>query len=83
MAEGRLDHGKVDWYSTGQLGVQEVVDEPYSGLGHAVRRREECLKLVRSNRCRKVPSKCQVQTLYSPGIAQDCVVTVNKVQNTK
>ena len=39
MAEGRLDCGKVDWSSTGQLGVQEVVDEPCSGLGHVVRQR--------------------------------------------
>ena len=37
MAEGRPDCGKVDWSSTGQSGVQEVVDEPCSGLGCAVR----------------------------------------------
>ena len=83
MAKGRPDHGKVDRSSTGRSGVQEMVDEPCSGLGRAVRRREECLRLVRSNRCRKMHSKCEVQSLYSPGIAQDCVVTVNKVRNTK
>ena len=48
MAEGRPDRGKVDRSSTGWLGVQEVVDEPCSGLGHAVRRREECLRLMES-----------------------------------
>ena len=32
-----------------------------------------------SNRCQKMHSKCQVQTLYSPGIAQDCVVMIDKV----
>ena len=32
-----------------------------------------------SNRCQKMHSKCEVQTLYSPGIAQDCVVMVDKV----
>ena len=32
-----------------------------------------------SNRCEKMHSKCQVQTLYSPGIAQDCVVMIDKV----
>ena len=83
MSEGRPDHGKVDRSSTSWSGVQEVVDEPCSGLGHVVRRREECLRLVGSNRCGKMHSKCKVQTFYSPGIAQDCVVTVNKVRNTK
>ena len=46
--EGRPDRGKVDRSSTGQSGVQEVVNEPSSGLGHVVRRREECLRLVES-----------------------------------
>ena len=68
---------------SGWSGVQEVVDEPSSGLGHVVRRREECPRLVGSNRCRKMHSKCQVQSLYSPGIAQVCVVTINKVRNAK
>ena len=83
MAEGRPDRGKVDWLSTGQSGVQEVVDEPCSGLGRAVRRRGKYLRLMESNRYGKMHSKCQVQSLYSLGIAQDCVVTVNKVRNTK
>ena len=83
MSEGRPDRGKVDRLSTGWSGVQEVVDEPCSGLGCVVRRREECLRLVELNKCRKMHSKCEVQSLYSPGIAQDCVVTVNKVRNTK
>ena len=83
MSEGRPDHGKVDLSSTGRSGVQEVVDEPCSGLGRAVRRRGKYPRLVESNRCRKMHSKCEVQSLYSPGIAQDCVVTVNKVRNTK
>ena len=83
MSEGRPDHGKVDRLSTGWSGVQEVVDEPCSGLGCVVRRREECLRLVESNKCGKMHSKCEVQSLYSPGIAQDSVVTVNKVRNTK
>ena len=83
MSEGGPDRGKVDRSSTSRSGVQEVVDEPCSGPGRAVRRREECLRLVESNRCGKMHSKCQVQSLYSPGIAQDCVVTVNKVRNTK
>ena len=83
MSEGRLDHRRVERLSTSQLGVQEVVDEPCSGLRHAVRRRGLYLRLMELNRCRKMHSKCEVQTLYSPGIAQDCVVTVNKVQNTK
>ena len=48
MAEGRPDRRKVDQSSTGRSGVQEVVDEPCSGLGRAVRRREECLRLVES-----------------------------------
>ena len=48
MSEGRPDYGKVDRSSTGQSGVQEVVDEPCSGLGRAVRRRKECLRLVES-----------------------------------
>ena len=39
MAEGRPDHGKVDQSSTGQSEVQEVVNEPCSGLGCAVRQR--------------------------------------------
>ena len=83
MAEGRPDRGKVNRSSTGRSGVQEMVDEPCSGLGRVVRRRELYPRLVESNRCRKMHSKCEVQTLYSPGIAQDCVVTVNKVWNTK
>ena len=83
MAEGRPDHGKVDWSSTGRSGVQEVVNEPCSGLRRAVRRRGKYRRLVRLNRCGKMHSKCEVQSLYSPGIAQDCVVTVNKVRNTK
>ena len=83
MAEGRPDRRKVEQSSTGWSGVQEVVNESCSGLRHAVRRRKECLRLVRSNRCGKMHSKCEVQSLYSPGIAQDCVVTVNKVRNTK
>ena len=48
MAEGRPDRGKVDQSSTGQLEVQEMVDEPCSGLGHAVRRRGMYLRLVES-----------------------------------
>ena len=48
-----------------------------------VRQRGKYLMLMESKRCRKMHSKCEVQTLYSPGIAQDCIVTVNKVQNTK
>ena len=83
MSEGRPDCGKVDRSSTGRSGVQEVADEPHSGLGRAVRRREECLRLLELNRCGKMHSKCKVQTLYSPGIAQYCIVTVNKVRNTK
>ena len=83
MAEGRPDHRKVDQPSTGWSGVQEVVDEPCSGLRCAVRQREKYLRLGSSNRCGKMHSKCEVQSLYSPGIAQDCVVTVNKVRNTK
>ena len=83
MSEGRPDRRKVDRSSTGWSGVQEMVDEPCSGLGRAVRRREKYLRLVELNRCRKMHSKCEVQSLYSPGIAQDCVVTVNKVRNTK
>ena len=72
----RPDCRKVDQSSTGQSGVQEMVDKPCSGLRCAVRRRE----LYPNG---KMHSKCKVQTLYSPGIAQDCVVTVNKVRNTK
>ena len=34
------------------------------------------------NRCQKMHSKCEVQTLYSPGIAQDCVVMTGKVENS-
>ena len=37
FTEGRPDHKKVDWSSTSRSGVQEVVDEPCSGLGRAVR----------------------------------------------
>ena len=83
VAEGRPDCRKVDQSSTGQSGVQEMVDKPCSGLGRAVRRRELYPRFMESNRCGKMHSKCKVQTLYSPGIAQDCVVTVNKVRNTK
>ena len=83
MSEGRPDRGKVDRSSTGQSGVQEVVNEPCSGLGYAVRQRGKYPRLVELNRCRKMHSKCQVQSLYSPGIAKDCVVTVNKVLNSK
>ena len=83
MSEGRPDRGKVDRSSTGRSGMQEVVDEPCSGLGCVVRRREECLRLMELNRYRKMHSKCEVQSLYSPEIAQDCVVTLNKVWNTK
>ena len=83
MAEGGPDCGKVDWSSTSQSGVQEMVNEPCSGLGCAVRQRGKYPRLGRLNRCGKMHSKCKVQSLYSPGIAQDCVVTVNKVQNTK
>ena len=83
MAKGGPDHRKVDRSSTSQLGVQEMVDKPCSGLGHVVRRRGKYLRHVESNRCRKMHSKCEIQTLYSPGIAQDRVVTVNKVRNTK
>ena len=50
MAEGRPDCGKVDQLSTGQLEVQEVVDKPCSGLGHAVRQRGKYLRPVESNR---------------------------------
>ena len=32
----------------GQSGVQEMVDEPYSGLGHAVRQRGKYARLVES-----------------------------------
>ena len=83
MAKGRPDCGKVDRLSTGWSGVQEVVDKPCSGLGCAVRQRGEYPRLVELNRCGKMHSKCEVQSLYSLGIAQDCVVTVNKVRNTK
>ena len=46
MAEGRQDRVKVDRSSTGWLGVQEMVDEPCSGLGRVVRRREKYPRLV-------------------------------------
>ena len=48
MAEGRPDHGKVDRSSTGRSGVQEVVNEPCSGLGRAVRQRGKYARLVES-----------------------------------
>ena len=81
MAKGRLDRRKVDQSSTDQSGVQEVVNKPCSGLRCAVRQRGKYLRLV--DGCGKMHLKCKVQTLYSLGIAQDCVVTVNKVWNTK
>ena len=48
MAEGRPDCGKVNRSSTGRSGVQEMVDEPCSGLGRAVRRRGMYPRLVES-----------------------------------
>ena len=54
---------------------KKVVSELRSGLGGADGRWEG----QRSNRCQKMHSKCEVQSLYSPGIAQDCVVTIDKV----
>ena len=83
MSEGGPDRGKVNRSSTGRSGVQEVVDEPCSGLGRAVRQRGLYPRVVESNGCRKMHSKCEVQSLYSPGVDQDCVVTVNKVWDTK
>ena len=74
MAKGSLDHGKVAWSLTGLLGMlgnggegEKVVDEPHSGLGHVESRWH-----VQESK-RYIP-KCKVQTLYSPGIAQGCVV---------
>ena len=58
---------------------KKVLNKPHSGLGHAVRWRKKYTRLVWLKQCGKIDWKCKVQTLYSPGIAQDCVVTVNKV----
>ena len=58
---------------------EKVVDKPRSGLGHVENGRQNIPESRISNRCKKMHSKCQVQTLYSPGIAQDCVVIIDKV----
>ena len=58
---------------------EKVVDKPCSGLGCVENGRQSVLESAISNRCEKIHSKCEVQTLYSPGIAQDCVVMIDKV----
>ena len=58
---------------------EKVVEKPRSGLRHVENGRESVPENTISNRCEKMHSKCEVQTLYSPGIAQDCVVMVDKV----
>ena len=85
-SEGSPDRGKVGRSKTGLLGVQwssgegeKVVDKPHSGLRHVENGRWHIWESGISNRCQKMHSKCEVQTLYSPGIASDCVVTTDKV----
>ena len=56
-----------------------MVDKPRSGLGRVENGRQSVPESTISNRCEEMHSKCEVQTLYSPGIAQDCVVMVDKV----
>ena len=58
---------------------KKVVNKPCSGLRHVENGRWSVPESTISNRCEKMHSKCQVQTLYSPGIAQDCVVMIDKV----
>ena len=58
---------------------EKVVNKPRSGLGCVENGRPNVQESGISNRCKKMHSKCQVQTLYSPGIAQDCVVMIDKV----
>ena len=58
---------------------EKVVNKPRSGLGRVENGRQNVPESAISNRCQKMHSKCQVQTLYSPGIAQDCVVMIDKV----
>ena len=74
MAEGRPDCRKVDWLSTGQPGVQEVADGPYSGLRHAGKMKGMVPKAHGIKKVQNDAFKCKVQTLYSPGIAQGHVV---------
>ena len=65
-----------------QLGGGEgekVVNKHCSGLGRVENGRWSIPESAILNRCQKMHSKCQVQTLYSPGIAQDCVVMIDKV----
>ena len=58
---------------------EKVVNKPCSGLGCVENDRQNVPESGISNRCEKMHSKCQVQTLYSPGIAQNCVVMIDKV----
>ena len=55
---------------------EKVVNKPCSGLRHVENGRQNARESTISNRCEKMHSKCVVQTFYSLGIAQDCVVTV-------
>ena len=58
----------------------KLVDKPHSGLGRLDYTVDGMFgKVEDSNRCQKMHSKCEVQTLYSLGIAQDCVVMIDKV----
>ena len=85
-SKGSPDHRKVGRSKTGLSGMQlssgegkKVVDKPCSGLRRVENGRRNIWESGILNRCQKMHSKCQVQTLYSPGIAQDCVVTIDKV----
>ena len=86
LSEGSPDRGKVGRLKTGLLGVQlssgegeKVVDKPCSGLRHVENGRWNVWESGISNRCQNMHSKCEVQTLYSLGIALDCVVTTDKL----
>ena len=72
---GLLSLSGVQW--RGGEGVKMVnkpiVDSDMWTVDRMFRKAED------SNRCQKMHSKCEVQTLYSPGIAQDCVVMIDKV----
>ena len=61
---------------------KKVVDKPCSGLERVENGRWNIQESGISKRCQKMHSKCEVQTLYSLGIAQDCVVTKVKVWNS-
>ena len=58
---------------------EKVVNKPRSGLRCVENGRQNISESGISNRCQKMDSKCEVQTLYSLGIAQDCVVMIDKV----